>query len=181
MVLTLEHTHVGEGEGGAVEGGEVGEGREIEFSTALYRYVHIDLLHRVRKTVLMRGVGEVIGGGENELLQRGSIYNSSPFSTTTLSCDGMSPSKGLGNVNLEVIRDVYSSIYSLSLTLQCDHVHVLELSRPTSTNATKRRQIDHGERVGEVLALLSREQGIFIVITRQSILMENEIGEGRKI
>ena len=103
MILTLEHTHVGEGEGGAVEGGEVGEGREIEFSTALYRYVHIDLLHRVRKTVLMRGVGEVIGGGENELLQRGSIYNSSPFSTTTLSCDGMSPSKGLGNVNLEVV------------------------------------------------------------------------------
>lgn len=31
MVLTLEHMHVGEGEGRAVEGGEVGEGREIEF------------------------------------------------------------------------------------------------------------------------------------------------------
>ena len=30
MVLTLELTQVGEGEGGAVEGGEVGEGREIE-------------------------------------------------------------------------------------------------------------------------------------------------------
>ena len=32
MVLTLEYIHVGEGEGGAAEGGEVGEGREIEFS-----------------------------------------------------------------------------------------------------------------------------------------------------
>ena len=31
MVLTLEHAHVGEGEGGAAEGGEVREGREIEF------------------------------------------------------------------------------------------------------------------------------------------------------
>ena len=30
MVLTLEHTHVGEGEGRAAEGGEVGQGREIE-------------------------------------------------------------------------------------------------------------------------------------------------------
>ena len=29
MVLTLEHAHVGEGEGGAVEGGEAREGREI--------------------------------------------------------------------------------------------------------------------------------------------------------
>ena len=35
MVLTLEHTHVGEGEGGAVEGSKVGEGREIEFSAVL--------------------------------------------------------------------------------------------------------------------------------------------------
>ena len=32
MVLTLEHTHVGEGEGRAMEGGKVGEGGEIEFS-----------------------------------------------------------------------------------------------------------------------------------------------------
>ena len=32
MILTLEHAHVGEGEGGAAEGSEVGEGREIEFS-----------------------------------------------------------------------------------------------------------------------------------------------------
>ena len=35
MILTLEHTHVGEGEGCAVEGGEVREGGEIEFSAAL--------------------------------------------------------------------------------------------------------------------------------------------------
>ena len=73
MVLTLEHAHVGEGERRAAEGGEAREGREIEFSAARHRYVHINLLHRVRETVLMRGVGEVIGGGENELLQRGGV------------------------------------------------------------------------------------------------------------
>ena len=73
MVLTLEHTHVGEGEGGAVEGGEAREGREIELSTARHGDVHIDLLHRVRETVLLHDMGEVIGGGENELFQRGGI------------------------------------------------------------------------------------------------------------
>ena len=31
MVLTLKHAHVGEGEGRAVERGEVGEGGEVEF------------------------------------------------------------------------------------------------------------------------------------------------------
>ena len=35
MVLTLEYTHVGEGEGGAAEGGEVRKGGEIEFSAVL--------------------------------------------------------------------------------------------------------------------------------------------------
>ena len=35
MVLTLEHTHVGEGEGRAAEGGKVGEGREIECGAVL--------------------------------------------------------------------------------------------------------------------------------------------------
>ena len=93
----------------------------------------------------------------------------------------MNPSKRLGNANLEVVRDVYNSIHSTTLTLQCDHVHVLELSRPTSMNVTKRRQIDHGERVGEAFMLLSREQGGFLMISRQSILMESEIGEGREI
>ena len=93
----------------------------------------------------------------------------------------MNPSKGLGNANLEVVRDVYNSIHSTTLTLQRNHVHVLELSRPTSTNMTKRRQIDHGERVGEAITLLSREQGSFITISHQSIVVESEIGEGREI
>ena len=35
MILTLEHTHVGEGEGRAVEGGEVREGGEIECGAVL--------------------------------------------------------------------------------------------------------------------------------------------------
>ena len=129
----------------------------------------------------MRGVGEVIGGGENELLQRGRVYNSSSFNTSTFRCDGMNPSKGTRNVNLEVVRDVYNSTHSLSLTLQRDHVRVLELSNPTSTNVTKRRQIDHGERAGERAGLLSREQGSFIIGPPKSIWMKEEIGEGREI
>ena len=181
MVLTLEHTHVGEREGRAAEGGEVGEGGEIEFSAALNWGVHIDLLHGVRETVLMRGVGEVIGGGENELLQCGSVYDSYSFNTSTFRCDGMNPSKGTRNANLEVIRDVCNSTHSLSLTLQCNHVRVLELSNPTSTNATKRRQIDHGECVGERAWFLSREQGSFITEPLKSIWMKEEISEGREI
>ena len=105
MILTLEHAHVGEGEGGAAEGREVREGGEIEFGAALHSGVHIDLLHGVRETVVIRGVGEGIGGGENELLQRGGV------GFTTLHCDGMNPSKRLGNSNLEVIRDIYRSIH----------------------------------------------------------------------
>ena len=93
----------------------------------------------------------------------------------------MNPSKRLGNANLEVVRYIYSSIYSLSLTLQCDHVHVLELSHTTSTNVTKRRQIHHGERVGECVGLLSREQGGFIMISYQGILIQNDVSEGREI
>ena len=73
MILTPELTHVGEGEGRAAEGGEVREGGEIEFSAALHSGVHIDLLHRVRETVLLHDMGEVIGGGENELFQRGGV------------------------------------------------------------------------------------------------------------
>ena len=124
---------------------------------------------------MIRGVGEVIGRSENELFQRGGV------GFTPLHCDGMSPSKGLGNVNLEVVRDICNSIHSLSLTLQCDHVHVLELSHTTSTNVTKRRQIHHGERVGECVGLLSREQGGFIMISYQGILIQNDVSEGREI
>ena len=35
VVLTLEHAHVGEGEGRAAEGGKVREGGEVEFSAVL--------------------------------------------------------------------------------------------------------------------------------------------------
>ena len=73
MVHALKHTHVGEGEGRTVEGDEVGEGREIEFSTALHRGVHVDLLHRVRETVLLHDMREGIGSSENELFQCGEV------------------------------------------------------------------------------------------------------------
>ena len=117
----------------------------------------------------------MIGGGENELFQRGGV------GFTLLYCDGVNPSKGLGNANLKVVRDIYNSIHPITLTLQCDHIHVTEPLHAASTNATKRRQIDHGECVSECVVFLSREHGGFIRITFQSILIESEIGEGRKI
>ena len=120
-------------------------------------------------------MGEVIGGGENKTLQCGRV------GFTLLYCDSVNPSEGLGNANLKVIGDIYSSIHYAALTLQCDHVHVIELTQAASTNVTKRRQIDHGECVGECVGFLSREQGGFIIITFQSIPIESEIGEGRKI
>ena len=70
-------------------------------------------------------MGEVIGGGENELFQRGSVYDSSSFKFSTFRRDGVNPSKRLGNANLEVVRDVYNSIHYAALTLQRDHVHVI--------------------------------------------------------
>ena len=103
MILTPELTHVGEGEGCAAEGGEVREGGEIEFSAALHSGVHIDLLHRVRETILIGGVREGIGGGENELFQRGGVYISSLFNIPTLCRDRMNTSKRLGNGDLKVI------------------------------------------------------------------------------
>ena len=98
----------------------------------------------------------MIGRSENELLQRGRV------GFTPLHCDGMNPSKGLGNGNLKVIRDVYNSIPSLSLTLQHDHVHDIKLTQAASTDVTKRRQINHGECVGEWVEFLSGKQGSFI-------------------
>ena len=124
---------------------------------------------------MIRGVGEGIGRSEKELFQRGGI------GFTPLHCDGVNPSKRLRDANLEVVRDVYNSIHYAALTLQRDHVHVIELPQAASTNVTKRRQVDHGECVGEAITLLSREQGGFLMISSQSIFMESEVGESREI
>ena len=74
----------------------------------------------------------------------------------------MNPSKGLGNANLKVIRDIYNSIHYAAFTLQRDHVHGIKLSQAASMNVAKRQQIDHRERDTEYVGLLSREQGSFI-------------------
>ena len=55
------------------------------------------------------------------------------------------------------------------------------MSNPASANATKRRQIDHGECVGERVGLLSREQGSSIIEPLKGIWMKEEISEGREI
>ena len=106
MVHALKHTHVGEGEGRTVEGDEVGEGGEVEFrdgDAVLNGGIHIDLLHSVGETVAIHEVGEGVGGGENELFQRGGVYISSLFNIPTLCRDRMNTSKRLGNGDLKVI------------------------------------------------------------------------------
>ena len=60
-------------------------------------------------------------------------------------------------------------------------MHVPELSETPSTNATKRGQIDHGERVGKRAGLLSREQGSFITSSTKSLRMKEQTCKGRKI
>lgn len=104
----------------------------------------------------------MIGGGENELLQRGGV------GFTLLYCNSVNPSKRLGNGNLEVVRDVYNSIHPITLTLQCDHVHVIEPLHAASTNVTKRGQVNHGECVGECAWVLSRKQNCFVTIEETS-------------
>ena len=79
MVLTLEGRHVGEGEGGAGEGLEVGELGEID---GCDRVAVVELsitgnLHKRRgEGVGIGGMGEVVGSGSNELFQSGGIYSS---------------------------------------------------------------------------------------------------------
>ena len=85
MILTLEGSHVGEGEGGTGEGLEVGELGEIDGRDGV-RVGELNLTgngHKRRGEGIRRGKG--VGGGSNELFQGGGVYSSTPFFTFTLS------------------------------------------------------------------------------------------------
>ena len=79
MVLALEGRHVGEGEGGAGEGLEVGELGEIDGRDGV-RVGELSItsnLHKRRgERIRVGGVGEVVGSRSNELFQCGGIYSS---------------------------------------------------------------------------------------------------------
>ena len=79
MIFTLEGRHVGEGEGGAGEGLEVGELGEINGRDGV-RVGELSItsnLHKRRgERIRIGGVGEVVGSGSNKLLQCGGIYSS---------------------------------------------------------------------------------------------------------
>ena len=79
MILTLEGRHVGEGEGGAGEGLEVGELGEIDGrdGVAVGKLRSAGNLHKRRgEGIRVGSVGEVVRSGSNELLQGGGIYSS---------------------------------------------------------------------------------------------------------
>ena len=79
VVLTLERSHVGEGEGGTGEGLEVGELGEIDGrdGVAVGELSITGNLHKRRgERIRVGGVGEVVGSESNELFQSGGVYSS---------------------------------------------------------------------------------------------------------
>ena len=79
MILTLERSHIGEGEGGADEGLETGELGEIDGcdSVAVGELSITGNFHKRRgEGVGIGGMGEVVGSGSNELLHCGGVYSS---------------------------------------------------------------------------------------------------------
>ena len=79
MVLALEGRHVGEGEGGAGEGLEIGEVGEIDGCdrVAVGELSITGNLHkRGGERIRVGGMGEVVGSGSNELLHCGGVYYS---------------------------------------------------------------------------------------------------------
>ena len=79
VILTLEGRHVGEGEGGAGEGLEVGEVGEIDGrdSVAIGEWSITGNVHKRRgQRIRQGGMGEVVGSGSNELFHCGGIYSS---------------------------------------------------------------------------------------------------------
>ena len=79
VILTLERSHIGEGEGGADEGLETGEVGEIDGcdSVAVGELSITGNLHkRGGEGIRIGGMGEVVGSGSNELLHCGGVYSS---------------------------------------------------------------------------------------------------------
>ena len=79
MILTLERSHVGEGEGGAGKGLEVGELGEVDRrdGVAVGELIITGNVHkRGGEGIRVGGVREVVGSGSNELLQSGGVYSS---------------------------------------------------------------------------------------------------------
>ena len=79
VILTLEGRHVGEGEGGADEGLEVGELGEVDRrdGVAVGELSITCNVHKRRgEGVGIGGMGEVVGSGSNELFHCGGVYSS---------------------------------------------------------------------------------------------------------
>ena len=79
MILTLEGSHVGEGEGGAGEGLEVREVGEMDGRDGVAvgeLSITGNLNKRGGEGIRIGGMGEVVGSGSNELFHCGGVYSS---------------------------------------------------------------------------------------------------------
>ena len=79
VVLALEGSHVGEGEGGASEGLEVGELGEIDGRDGVAvgeLSITCNLHKRGGEGIRVGGMGEVVGSGSDELFHCEGVYSS---------------------------------------------------------------------------------------------------------
>lgn len=148
MILTLEGSHVGEGEGGAGEGLEVGELGEIDGRDGIAvgeLSITGNLHKRGGERIRVGGMGEVVGSGSNELFQSGGI----------LSMKGVNVTERSRKINLDVFTNI----------LQCNDRTTRKLHATLSVQMAERRQINHSQGTEQGLLVRSGIQNSSIFQT----------------
>ena len=184
VILTLEGSHVGKGEGGAGEGLEAGELGEIDGcdGVAVGELSITGNLHKRRgEGIRVGGVGEVVGSGSNELFQSGGIYSSRRFMTLTLSNQCVNVTERGRQINLDVFTNVCSSVNQSMHTLQCNDRTGCKLHATLSVQMAERRQINHSQGTAQGLLVRSGIQNSSIFQTTKWRFVKKEISEGRKV
>ena len=170
MVLTLEGSHVGEGEGGAGEGLEVGEVGEIDGrdGVAVGELSITGNLHKRRgERIRVGGVGEVVGSGSNELLQSGGVYSLCSFITLTLGMQCVNVTERSRKINLDLFTNIYSSVNQSMHTPQCNDRTGCKMHATLSVQMAERRQISHGQGTAQGFLVRSGIQNSSILQTTE--------------
>ena len=170
VVLTLEGSHVGEGEGGAGEGLEVGEVGEIDGRdrVAVGELSITGNLHKRRgERIRVGGVGEVVGSGSNELLQSGGVYSLCSFITLTLGMQCVNVTERSGKINLDLFTNIYSSVNQSMHTPQCNDRTGCKMHATLSVQMAERRQISHGQGTAQGFLVRSGIQNSSILQTTE--------------
>ena len=170
MVLTLEGSHVGEGEGGADEGLEVGELGEIDGrdGVAVGELSITGNVHKRRgEGIRIGGMGEVVGSGSDELFQCGGVYSLCSFITLTLGMQCVNVTERGRQINLDVFTNIYSSVNQSMHTPQCNDRTGCKLHATLSVQMAERRQISHGQGTAQGFLVRSGKQNSFILQTTE--------------